>query len=87
MQGQRKANLKYQNSIGVSGVSARCIYGVIGWFRIGFFCNVTCSEEEVLDGSGAIVLLKLVLTSRASVASACSSLACISASGVAAVSC
>ena len=36
MQGQRKANLKYQNSMGISGVSARCIYGVIGWFRIGF---------------------------------------------------
>ena len=52
-----------------------------------FFCNVTYSEEEVLDGSGAIVLSKLVLTSRASAASACSSLACISASGVAAVSC
>ena len=52
-----------------------------------WFCNVTCSEEEVLDGSGAIVLSKLVLTSRASDASACSSLASISASGVAAVSC
>jgi len=36
MQGQRKANLKYQNSMGISGVSARRIYGVIDWFRIGF---------------------------------------------------
>ena len=86
MQGQRKVNLKYQNSMGISGVSARHIYGVIGWFRIVFF-NVTCSEEEVLDGSGAIVLSKLVLTSRASAASACSSLVFISASRVAAVSC
>ena len=51
------------------------------------FFNVTCSEEEVLDGSGAIVQSKLVLTSRASAASACSSLVFISASGVAAVSC
>ena len=87
MQGQRKANLKYQSSMGISGVSARHIYGVIGWFRIDFFCNVTYSEEEVLDGSGAIVLSKLVLTSRASAASACSSLVFISASGVAAISC
>ena len=87
MQGQRKANLKYQNSMGISGVSARRIYGVIDWFRIGFYFNVTCSEEEVLDGSGAIVLSKLVLTSRASAASACSSLVFISASGVAAISC
>ena len=29
-----------------------------------WFCNVTCSEEEVLGGSGAIVLSELVLTSR-----------------------
>ena len=58
-----------------------------GGSELVFFCNVTCSEEEVLDGSGAIVLLKLVLTSRASAALACSSLASISASGVAAVSC
>ena len=52
-----------------------------------FYFNVTCSEEEVLDGSGAIVLSKLVLTSRTSTALACSSFVFISASGVAAISC
>jgi len=36
MLGQRKAILKYQSPMGVSGVRARCIYGDIGWFRIGF---------------------------------------------------
>jgi len=36
MLGQRKATLKYQSPMGVSGVRARCIYGAIGWFRIGF---------------------------------------------------
>jgi len=51
-----------------------------------WFCNVTCSEE-VLGGSGAIVLLELVLTSRISTVSICSSFASISASGVAAISC
>jgi len=51
-----------------------------------WFCKVTCSEE-VLGGSGAIVLLELVLMSRTSTASACSSFASISASGVAAISC
>ena len=52
-----------------------------------WFCNVTCSEEEVLGGSEAIVLSELVLMSRTSTASACSSFVSISASGVAAVSC
>ena len=52
-----------------------------------WFWNVTCSEEEVLDGSRATVLLELVLTSRTSTASACSSFVSISASGVAAISC
>ena len=55
---------------------------VQNWFR-----NVTCSEEEVLGGSEAIILSELVLTSRTSTVSACSSFASISASGVAAVSC
>ena len=48
-----------------------------------WFCNVTCSEEA-LGGSGAIVLLELVLTSRTSTVSACSSFASISALRVAA---
>ena len=52
-----------------------------------WFCNVTCSEEEALGGSGAFVLLEFVLTSRTSTVSACSSFASISASGVAAISC
>ena len=52
-----------------------------------WFCNVTCSEEEVLDGSRATVLLELVLMPRTSAASVCSSFVSISASGVAAVSC
>ena len=52
-----------------------------------WFCNVTCSGEEVLVGSGAIVLSELVLASRASTVSACSSFVSISASGVVAVSC
>ena len=51
------------------------------------FCNVTCSEEEVLGGSRAIVLLELVLTSRASIVLACSSFVSISALGVAVISC
>ena len=49
--------------------------------------NVTCSEEEVLDGSGAIVLLKLVLALRAFAASACSSFVSTSVSGVAIIPC
>ena len=52
-----------------------------------WFCNVTCSEEEALGGSGAIVLLELVLTSRTSTLSACSSFASISALRVAVISC
>ena len=53
-----------------------------------WFCNVTCSEEEeVLGGSGAIVLLELVLTSRTSTVSACSSFASVSTLGVAVISC
>ena len=51
-----------------------------------WFCNVTCSEE-VLGGLGAIVLLELVLTSRTSTVSACSSFASISALRVAVISC
>ena len=35
MPGQRKVNLKCQNPMDISGVRARCIYGAIGWFRIG----------------------------------------------------
>ena len=67
----------------ISGVRARCIYEAIGCFRIGF-CNVTCSEEEALDGSRATVLLELVLMSRTSTVSACSSFAPIR---VAVISC
>ena len=52
-----------------------------------WFWNVTCSEEEMLDGSRATVLLELVLTSRASTASACSSFVSVSASGVAVIPC
>ena len=74
MPGQRKANLKCQSPMDISEVRARCVYEAIGWFRIGF-CNVTCSEEEALGGSRAIVLLELVLTSRTSTVSACSSFA------------
>ena len=51
-----------------------------------WFCKVTCSEE-VLGGSGAIVLLELLLTSRTSTVSACSSFASISALGVAVIPC
>ena len=81
--GQRKGNLKYQSPMDVSGVRARCIYEAIGCFRIGF-CNVTCSEEEALGGSRATVLLELVLTSRTSTISACSSFASVR---VAVISC
>ena len=61
----------------------------LGSYRLvqNWFCNVTCSEEEVLGDSRAIVLLELVLTSRASTVSACSSFASISALGVAVISC
>ena len=52
-----------------------------------WFCNVTCSEEEALGGSRAIVLLELVLTSETSTVSACSSFASISALGVAVIPC
>ena len=52
-----------------------------------WFCNITCSEEEVLDDSRATVLLELVLTSRASTASACSSFVSVSASGIAVIPC
>ena len=53
-----------------------------------WFCNVTCSEEEeVLDSSRATVLLELVLTSRTSTVSTCSSFASVSTLGVAVISC
>ena len=52
-----------------------------------WFCDVICSEEEVLGGSGAIVLSELVLTSRTSTVSACSSFASISTLGVVVTSC
>ena len=84
--GQRKASLKCQSPVDISGVRARCIYKAIDWFRIGS-CNDTCSEEEALGGSRAIVLLELVLTSRTSTISACSSFSTISALGVAVISC
>ena len=51
------------------------------------FCNVTYFEEEALGGLRAIVLLELVLTSRTSTVSACSSFASISALRVAVISC
>ena len=47
-------------------------------------CNITCSEEEALGGSRATVLLELVLTSRMSTVSACSSFASVR---VAVISC
>ena len=75
--------MKYQSSMDISGVRARCIYEVIGCFRIGF-CNDTYSEEEALDDSRATVLLELVLTSRTLTVSACSSFASIR---VAVISC
>src|SRR6185295_14814835 len=86
MLGQRKANLKCQSPMDISGVRARCIYEAIGWFRIGS-CNVTCSEEEELGGSRAIVLIKLVSTSRTLTMSACPSLASIGTLGFAVISC
>ena len=49
-----------------------------------WFCSVTCSEEEALGGSGGIVLLELVLTSRTSTVSVCSSFASVR---VAVISC
>ena len=53
-----------------------------------WFCNVTCSEEEeALGGSRATVLIELVLTSRISTVSACSSFASVSTLGVAVISC
>ena len=53
-----------------------------------WFWNVTCSEEEEeLGGSEAIVLLELVLTSRASTVLACSSFASVSALGIAVIPC
>ena len=52
-----------------------------------WFCNVTCSEEEALGGSRAIIILELVLTSRTSTVLACSSFASISTLGVAVTSC
>src|SRR6185503_9892019 len=86
MPGQRKASLKYQSPIYISGVRARCIYEAIGWFRIGS-CNVTCSEEEALGGSRAIVLIELVSPSRTLTVSACPLLASISTLGFAVISC
>ena len=86
MSGQRKVNLKCESPMDISEVRARCIYEAIGWFRIGS-CNVTCSEEEALGGSRAIVLLELVSTSRTSIVWACSSFASISTLGVAVISC
>ena len=86
MLGRRRVNLKCQSSMDISGVRTIYIYEVIGWFKIGFMM-LPFLEEEVLVGSGAIVLSELVLVSRASTVSVCSSLVSISASGVAAVSC
>ena len=54
--GQRKASLKCQSPVDISRVRARCIYEAIGWFRIGS-CNVTCSEEGVVGGPNAVVLI------------------------------
>ena len=76
MPGQRKVNLKCQSPMDIFEVRAKCIYEAIGWIRIGS-CNVTCSEEEALGGSRAIVLLELVLMSRTSTVSACFSFASV----------
>ena len=43
---------------------AKCINGVIGWFRIDF-CSVTCSEKEVMVGPSAIVSVEFEETIRA----------------------
>src|SRR6185437_2306667 len=83
MLGQRKANQKYQSPMDVSDVRAMCVYEAIGSFRIGF-CNITCSKEEAWGGSRATILLELVLTSRTSTVSACSSFASVR---VAVISC
>ena len=72
MTGQRKANVKYQSSMDISEVTARYIYEAIGWFRIGS-CDVTCSEQEVMIGSGVADPVGLGVTTGASTVLACSS--------------
>ena len=86
MPGRRRANLKYQSPVDISGVRIKCISKVIGWFRIGS-CNVTCSEEEVLVGPGAIVLIEFESASGTLTILACPSHDSISASGFAVIPC
>jgi len=86
MPGRRRANLKYQSPVDISGVRIKCISKVIGWFRIGS-CNVTYSEEEALDGSRAIVLIESESASGTLTMSACPSFVLVSASGFAVIPC
>ena len=72
MTGQRKANVKYQSSMDISEVRARYIYEAIGWFRIGS-CDVTCSEQEVMIGSGVADPDGLEVTIEVLIVLACSS--------------
>ena len=78
MLGQRKANLKYQSPMDIFEVRVRCIYEAIGWFRIGFH-KVTCSEQEVMIGSGVADPVGLEVATGASTELACSSCASIRA--------
>ena len=87
MPGRRRADLKYQSPVNISGVRIKRISKVIGWFRIGS-CNVTCSEEEeVLDGSRGIVLIESESASGTLTMSACPSFVLVSASGFAVIPC
>src|SRR6185312_13103142 len=45
MLGRRKANLKCQSSMDISGVRTICIYEVIGWFRIGFVMSPVLEKK------------------------------------------
>src|SRR6185437_10654346 len=61
MPGRRKANMKCQSSMDISGVRTICIYEVIGWFRIGFVMSPvlekTCwSVREQSSYQGCISL-------------------------------
>ena len=84
MPDQRKANLKYQSPVDIFGVKAKCISKVIGWFKIGS-CDDTCSEEGIMVGPEAIVLVEFELMSRTLIVLVCPLFVSISASGFAVI--
>ena len=72
MPGRRKANLKYQSPMDISGVREDAFMKLSAGSET-VLIKVTCSEQEVMIGSSVADPVGLEVTTGASTMSACSS--------------